>query len=85
VLHPPTYDELFGLVLWAIGNNDNPLRLNIAKLELERKVAAAQIETAKSTKSNAQWMLCSVIVLALAGFFTAVVQYQAWMYPHIAK
>ena len=55
------------LVLWAIGANDNPLRLNIAKLEFERRVAAAQIETAKSTKSSAKRMLWSVLVLLLTG------------------
>jgi hypothetical protein len=62
------------LVLWAIGANDNPLRLNIAKLEFERRVAAAQIETAKSTKSSAQRMLWSVLVLLLTGIFTVVIQ-----------
>lgn len=71
------------LVLWAIGANDNPLRLNIAKLEFERRVAAAQIETAKSTKSSAQRMLWSVLVLLLTGIFTVVVQYLAWMHPHV--
>jgi hypothetical protein len=55
------------------------------KLEFERRVATAQIETAKSTKSSAQWMLGSVLVLLLTGIFTVVVQYLAWMYPHIAK
>jgi endo-beta-N-acetylglucosaminidase D len=74
------------LVIWAIERSpDDSYRQSIVKLEFERRVAAAQIETAKSTKSSAQWMLCSVIVLALTGFFTVVVQYEAWMHPHIAK
>jgi hypothetical protein len=73
------------LVIWAIGTNDNPFRQSIAKLEFERRVAAAQIETAKSAKLSAHLMLWSVVVLALTGILAAVFQYLAWMYPHIAK
>jgi hypothetical protein len=58
-----TPDEL---VSWAFERaSDDSFRQSIVKLEFERRVAIAQLETAKSTKSSAKWMLCSVIVLAL--------------------
>ena len=55
------------LETWAIGDNDNSFRREIAKLELERRVAVAQIETARATKRSACYMLASVIVLAVTG------------------
>jgi hypothetical protein len=58
-----TPDEL---VSWAFERaSDVSFRQSIVKLEFERRVAIAQLETAKSTKSSSKWMLCSVIVLAL--------------------
>jgi endo-beta-N-acetylglucosaminidase D len=74
------------LVTWAIERtSDDSLRQSIVKLEFERRVAVAQMETAQSAKLSAQRMLWSVIVLVLTGIVTAVFQYLAWMYPHIAK
>jgi hypothetical protein len=73
------------LVVWAARANDNPYRRAIAHLELERRVAAAQIETAKATRWSAWFMLASVIVLMLTGIGSAVFQYLAWMFPHTPK
>jgi len=73
------------LETWAIGDNDNSFRREIAKLELERRVAVAQIETARSTRRSAWYMLASVIVLAVTGAASAAFQYLVWMFPHIPK
>jgi hypothetical protein len=74
------------LVIWVRERrSDDSYRQSIVQLEFERRVAVAQIETAKSAKLNSKWMLCSVIVLALTGVLAAVFQYLAWMYPHLAK
>jgi hypothetical protein len=73
------------LVIWAAGINDNPYRRAIAQLELERRVAAAQIETAEATRRSAWFMLASVVVLAVTGMVSAFFQYLAWMFPHIPK
>jgi endo-beta-N-acetylglucosaminidase D len=74
------------LVIWVRERRpDDSYRQSIVQLEFERRVAVAQIETAKSAKLNSKWMLCSVIVLALTGVLAAVFQYLAWMYPHLAK
>ncbi len=77
-----TPEDLF---LWAIGTHDNPFRQDIAKLEFERRVAAAQIETARATKWSARWMLASVLVLAATGVGSVAIQYLAWMVPHLPK
>jgi len=73
------------LETWAIGDDDNSFRREIARLELERRVAVAQIETAGATKRSAFFMLASVIVLTVTGIVSAVFQYLVWMYPHIPK
>jgi hypothetical protein len=74
------------LVNYAIErSHDDSFRQSIVKLEFERRVAIAQIETARAAKLSAQRMLWSVIVLVLTGIVSAVFQYLAWMYPHIAK
>jgi hypothetical protein len=70
------------LVVWAAGTNDNPYRRAIARLELERRVAVAQIETAGATRRSAGFMLASVFVLAVTGIVSALFQYLAWMFPH---
>jgi hypothetical protein len=71
------------LVVWAIGRRpDDSYRQLIVKLEFDRRVAVAQIETARAAKSSARWMLCSVFVLALTGCATALFQYLAWAHPH---
>ena len=74
------------LLSWVVERNpDDSLRQAVVKLEFERRVADSEIETAKVTRRSALWMLCSVIVLMLTGIATAVIQYLAWMYPHIPK
>ena len=55
------------LETWAIGDSDNSFRREIAKLELERRVAVAQIETARSTRRSAWYMVASDIVDAVTG------------------
>ena len=74
------------LVSYAVerASNDS-LRQSIVKLEFERRVAVAQIETAKAAKRSALWMLCSVIALVVTGVVSAAIQYKAWMEPHIPK
>ncbi len=55
------------LVLWAIGNDDNPLRRYIAELELQRRVAVAQIQAADAAKRTARYTLFAVIVALATG------------------
>jgi hypothetical protein len=58
---------LDNLVLWAIGSNDNPLRRYIAELEIERRIAVAQIDAAAAAKNNARYTLLAVIVALIIG------------------
>lgn len=55
------------LVLWAIGSNDNPLRRYIAGLEIQRRVAVAQIEAADAAKRTARYTLAAVIAALAIG------------------
>jgi hypothetical protein len=55
------------LVLWAIGNDDNPLRKDIAELEIQRRVAEAQIQAADAAKRTASYTLSAVIVALAIG------------------
>ena len=55
------------LVLWAIGNNDNPLRRYIAELEIQRRVAVAEIQAADAAKRTASYNLYAVIVALAIG------------------
>jgi endo-beta-N-acetylglucosaminidase D len=74
------------LVSYAVERtHDDSFRQSIVKLEFERRVAIAQIETANATKLSARRMLWSVIALVVTGIVSALVQCLAWMYPHIAK
>jgi hypothetical protein len=63
------------LVMWAVERNpEDSYRQSIVKLELERRVAVAQIKAAR-------WMFWSVLAI----WFTGIVAALAWMYPHIAQ
>ena len=75
------------LETWAIGDSDNSFRREIAKLAPQSaRVAVAQIETARSTRRSAWYMLASVIVLAVTGAVSAAFQYlKSWMIPHVPK
>jgi hypothetical protein len=50
--------KLPDLVVWGIGENDNPYRIQIVSLELQRRAAAAQIRSA--------WCALIAIVVALS-------------------
>ena len=70
------------LTPWAFGRtNDDSLRQTIVRLEFDRRVAVAQIETAKATKLSVVFMGLSAVAIAV----TAVLQYFAWMQPHVPK
>jgi hypothetical protein len=74
------------LVVWAVERaHDDRLRQNIVQLEFARRVASAQITTAKATRWSAWFMLASVVVLVLTGAASAVFQDLAWMHPHVPK
>jgi len=51
--------SLSDLVVWGIGENDNPHRIQIVSLELQRRIAAAQIRTAR-------WALTAIIAALLS-------------------
>jgi hypothetical protein len=54
--------SLDDLVTWAVGDNDNPFRMNVAEIEIKRRVAKAQLDAASATRRAANAALASAII-----------------------
>jgi hypothetical protein len=67
--------DLSDLVVWGIGENDNPYRMEIVRLEIQRRVAAAQIDAAAASKWTARYTLLAIIAAlssALVGWLISM-------------
>jgi hypothetical protein len=58
--------NLSDLVVWGIGENDNPHRRQIVGLEMQRRIAETQIDAAAANKRTARYALISIIVTLIS-------------------
>jgi hypothetical protein len=68
---------------WMASAKPDSQSIQIGQVEFSRRLTKAAEETAKHTKSNAHYMMWSVIVIAITSILNALFAFLNWYVPHV--